>query len=43
MQDIEEYDKVVVTKTDLFARSLKDFLGCINKVRENGGEFLLNQ
>ncbi|MFB6158250.1 MAG: recombinase family protein [Candidatus Nanohalobium sp.] len=39
MQNIEDYDKVVVTKIDRFARSLQDFLERINKVRENGAEF----
>lgn len=39
MQDIEDYDKVVVTKIDRFARSLQDFLERINKVRESGAEF----
>ena len=39
MQDIKDYDKVVVTKIDRFARSLQDFLERINKVRESGAEF----
>lgn len=39
MQEIEDYDKVIVTKIDRFARSLQDFLERINKVRENGAEF----
>lgn len=39
MENIEEYDYIVVTKIDRFARSIQDFIQRITKVRDAHTEF----
>lgn len=39
LDNIENYDLVVVTKIDRFARSIQDFLQRIDRVRNHGAEF----
>lgn len=39
MDNLSEYDKVVVTKIDRFARSIRDFTERINDLKDEGVEF----
>jgi DNA invertase Pin-like site-specific DNA recombinase len=39
MADLDQYDKIVVTKIDRFARSIRDFTERINQLRDASVEF----
>ena len=39
MSNLEKYDKIAVTKIDRFARSIRDFINRIERLKDNNTEF----